>query len=98
VRGKVSKVEGFAGASGFRVDPDVVAERVGDETVLVHLVTNRIYELRGTGPRIFELLQQGLDRQAIAERLGAEYAVEPAQLAAELDRLLAELREREILR
>lgn len=80
------------------VDPDVVAERVGDSVVLVHLETNRIYELNPTAARVFELLREGKDRAAIEAVLLEEFAVEPAALAANLDVLLAELRRQELLR
>jgi hypothetical protein len=70
----------------------VVAERVGAGWVLVHLETDRIYELRGTGARVFELLREGRSRAEIERLLAEEFAVEPQRLAADLDRHLAELR------
>jgi hypothetical protein len=72
--------------------PDVVAERVGEGWVLVQLGTDRIYELRGTAARIFELLREGRSRVEIERELASEFVVEPEQLARDLDRHLAELR------
>jgi hypothetical protein len=80
------------------VDPDVVAERVGDSLVLVHLETNRIYELNPTAARVFELMREGKDRAAIEAVLLEEFAVEPAALAASFDSFLAELRRLELVR
>lgn len=80
------------GDRSFHPDPDVVAQRMGEEVVLVHLRTNRIYELNPTGARCWELLTTGLDRAAIRQQLLQEYAVEEEALAGEIDRLLAELR------
>ena len=72
--------------------PGVVAERAGGGWVLVHLESDRIYELRGTAARIFELLREGRGRAEIERTLADEFEVEPERLAADLDRHLAELR------
>ncbi|MGH7336091.1 MAG: PqqD family protein [Myxococcota bacterium] len=82
----------------WAVDPEVVAERVGDAVVLVHLKTNRIFELTPTAARIFELLRAGESRREIERRLLDEYDVAPDKLAAELDGVLDQLRSREIVR
>ena len=68
-------------------DPDVVASRMDDVLVLIHLRTNRIYELNQTGARYWELLTEGLDRAAIQAQLLREFEVEPAALAQEMDAL-----------
>jgi hypothetical protein len=91
-----------AGTDGRRalatVDPAVAAERVGDALVLIHLETNQIYELNPSAARIFELLRAGADREVIRGELAAEFEVAVASIDTELDRLLAELRERRITR
>src|SRR5215207_8182687 len=46
-------------AEGLRLDPNVVAQRIGDDVVLVHLRTNRIFELNATGGRVWALLAAG---------------------------------------
>ena len=83
---------------GLELAPDVVAERVGDGYVLVHLETNRIYELEGTGARFYELLRAGADLAEIERTLVAEYDAPPARIGADLDRLIAELRDARLLR
>jgi hypothetical protein len=60
-------------------------------TVLVHLPTNRIFELNETGARIWELLTAGLDADAVAERLVDEFEVDRAVVMADLDSLLDRL-------
>src|SRR5215510_5014894 len=52
-----------------RPNPDVIAKRLDDAAVLVHLGTNRIFELNGTGMRVWELLGQGLGVDGIVRRL-----------------------------
>ena len=86
------------GSPAWQLDPGVVAERMGDELVLVHLATNRIYELNHTAARVFELIREGHDRPALERALSAEFEVAPRELAVHLDRLLGELRTAKVLR
>ena len=77
--------------------PDVVSRRLGDEVVLVHLQTNRIFALNPTGARFWELLLGGMSRAEIEATLGSEYAVPAEQVAAEIDILVGELRRERIV-
>jgi hypothetical protein len=72
--------------------PDVVSRRVGDEVVLVHLKTNRIFALSPTGARFWELLSDGRARPAIEEQLLEEYDVARDEVSAEIDALVETLR------
>jgi hypothetical protein len=72
----------------FRSGPDTLATRVGDEIVLVHTGTDRIFALNRTGARVWDLLCGEHDRAAIESRLAAEYDVAPAELSAEVGALL----------
>ena len=83
-----------AGASNlcrYRISAKVIAQRMGDEAVVVHTGTNRIYQLNATGARIWDLLEPGADRLAIETRLLGEYNADPALLATEIEALLAKL-------
>jgi hypothetical protein len=71
--------------------PDVVSRRVGDEVVLVHLKTNRIFALSPTGARFWELLSEGNSRTAIETQLLDEYDVSREQVSAEIDSLVETL-------
>jgi hypothetical protein len=64
--------------------PDVVARRVGETAVLVHLGSNRIYELNDTGARIWELTADGATVDALVDRLQREFDVDRHQLATEV--------------
>jgi Coenzyme PQQ synthesis protein D (PqqD) len=82
-------------AYGRRVihaSPDVVARRLDDELVLVHLGTNRIYSLNATGGRYWELLQEGLGQELILRRMLDEFAVDEPTLQAEIAAITADLR------
>ncbi len=65
--------------------PDVAAQRLGQTTVLVHMKTNRVYELNQTGARFWELLCEGCDRSEIQRRLSLEFTVTKAQLDKEIE-------------
>jgi hypothetical protein len=78
--------------------PDVVSRRLGDEVVLVHLKTNRIFSLSPTGARFWELLSDGGTRPEIEQQLLAEYEVSREEIAAEIDSLVATLEAEALLR
>ena len=64
--------------------PDVVARRVGETAVVVHLGSNRIYELNDTGARIWELAADGATVDALIEGLQGEFAADRSQIASEV--------------
>jgi coenzyme PQQ synthesis protein D (PqqD) len=77
--------------STLRPRPGVVARDMNGSAVLVHLDTNRIYELNATGARIWSMLEQGLDRAEIGRRLGEEFGVAGDELEQSVDDILTEL-------
>jgi hypothetical protein len=79
--------------SSTRYEPcaDVIAHRMGADMIVLHLETNRFFELNRTGARLWELLAGGCDRAQIQERLGREFAVAQDELSREIDELLASL-------
>ena len=81
----------------FRVNPDAVAQRVGEEIVLVHLTTDRMYVLNETGARAWELLCAGHDAPAIRQRMLQEFEVSPNQIADELDHLVRWLQTEDLI-
>jgi hypothetical protein len=76
----------------IRVASDVVARRLDDEVVLVHLGTNRIYSLNATGGRYWELLEEGLGHEIIVRRMQAEFEVDQTMLEREIASITADLR------
>lgn len=69
----------------------VLARRLPGGAVLVHLGTNRIFELNETGAKVWDLLSEGLDKGQILQRLIEEFAVDPAAAAADLSAVLEHL-------
>jgi coenzyme PQQ synthesis protein D (PqqD) len=75
----------------YKPSPNAVAKRVGDEVVLVHLQTNRIYTLNRTGARFWELLSEGGDLERAREQMLIEFEIGDDQLRAESEALVNEL-------
>jgi hypothetical protein len=72
---------------------DVIAKRLDQTSVLVHIPTNRIFELNQTGTRVWEMIGERLNADQIVQRLADEYDVEEGQAAGEVNELLTRLRD-----
>jgi hypothetical protein len=77
----------------LRPNPEVIAKRLDQTTVLVDISTSRIFELNETGTRIWELLGQGLNVEQIVQHLVSEFEVADSEAAEELKTLLSQLRD-----
>ena len=71
--------------------PDVASRRLGDEVVLVHLKSNRIFSLSPTGARFWELLSDGMTRAETEKQLAEEYDVSREEVSSEIDSLVTML-------
>ena len=72
----------------------VVSKPVGDAVVLVHVASNRIFELNESGARIWALIEGGASRDEICRRLREEFETDgnaDGNIEASVDELLAEL-------
>ena len=76
----------------FQPSPDAVYNRVGDQAVLIHMRTNRIYELNRTGVRFWELLSAGHDLAETQQLMLQEFDVTQADLVAEIEAMLTSLK------
>lgn len=74
-----------------------MSERFGDEVVLLNLKTNRFFSLNRTGARLWELLASGERLGAIEDQLGREFEVDPAELAAEVQRMLTAMKDEQLV-
>jgi len=81
----------------MRPNPDVLAKRLDKETVLVHLQTNRIFELNETGSHIWLLLEQGVEIGDIAGLLTKEFDVDRETAAREVERILQQFSQEGLL-
>lgn len=74
----------------FHAAPRVVSARHGERTVLLD-PHGGYFGLDPVGGRIWELLESGTTRQALVDRLEAEYDAPRERLEADVARLLEEL-------
>jgi hypothetical protein len=75
----------------LRPNPEVIAKRLDQTTVLVDISTSRIFELNETGTRVWELLGQGLNVKRIIQQLVSEFEVADSQAFEEVKNLLSQL-------
>lgn len=59
---------------------EVQASTHGDGLVLLHIPSGRIFQSNRTGAKIWKALTDGLDLEAISQRISREYHL-PAELA-----------------
>ena len=75
----------------YRVHPDALANRIGDQMVVVQLQSDRIFELNRTGARIWELIAQNQTKADIVKTLTQEFDVSDQSATAEFDQLVNKL-------
>jgi hypothetical protein len=68
-----------------------VARRLGEGAVLVHLASNRIFELNATGARTWELLAAGGTLATITAGLAEEFAADVTEIRRDVEGLVAAL-------
>jgi hypothetical protein len=73
------------------VAPDVLFRVVGEEGVLLNLITARYLGLNPVGTRMWNVLSGASSIQAAYDELIEEYEVEPAQLRADLVEFIDQL-------
>jgi hypothetical protein len=81
----------------WKLNPEVVAQRLGESMVLVNLATDRILELNATAAELYEMADGGLSQAEMETRLAEEYSVEPEMLRAEIDTVLRTLVEEQVV-
>ena len=79
------------------VAPDVLFRLVGDEAVLVNLNTEVYLGLNPVGTRMWHALSGASSIQAAYDELLREYEVEPAQLRADLEEFIDQLRTQKLI-
>ena len=88
---EMEAAEGGGDRRTLRPNPDVVSRQVGEGVVLVHLRTNRIYNLNRTGAALWSLLEQGRDVDDAEAELLERFDVEAGELRADVARLVGDL-------
>ena len=73
------------------LSPDVISQEVSGETVLLDLQSENYFGLDEVGTRIWQLIKETNDLEAIFNTLLAEYDVSEERLQGDLDALLGEI-------
>ncbi len=74
--------------------PNVISQEVAGETVLLDLDSEHYFGLDSVGTRIWQLIAEKGQLQAIVDTLLAEYDVEEERLLMDLEALLTEVSEK----
>jgi hypothetical protein len=75
----------------YRAIAEALVATLSDGAVLLNLQTKRYFSLNETGTRIWEMVQQTADEEAIVTTLLGEYDVEETMARSEVRRILDEL-------
>ena len=81
----------------YRAIPEALVATLSDGAVLLNLQTKRYFSLNETGTRIWELVQQTADEEAIVATLLREYEAEEPMVRTEVRRILEELIEAQLI-
>lgn len=79
--------------AAIRLNPDVIARHLGESAVLVHLPTNRVFELNHTGARVWDLIGEGMPFETIVRTLAEEFDMDADGVSADVTDLIAWLRD-----
>jgi Coenzyme PQQ synthesis protein D (PqqD) len=82
----------------LKVNPDVLFQRLENDAVLLHMKTDRFYNLNRTGTRFWELLSEGHELVHIQEQMLREFDVEPAALEKEIKDMIASLEKEDLVK
>lgn len=77
--------------SNISASPDVMVRKVGEESVLLDLKTERYLGLDDVSARFWEVLTTGESIQSAYQTLLAEFDVDPERLSQDLDDFVQEL-------
>jgi hypothetical protein len=83
--------------SFFKPTSDAVYNRIGNEGVIIHMKTNRIYDLNRTAVRFWELLSTGHNQVEIKQIMLQEFEVSESQLSTEMETLLTSLENEQLI-
>ena len=81
----------------FQPAPDTAVEQLGDEVVLIHLSTDRLFLLNRTGARIWRLLADGHALTDIERQLVGDFEATRNEVAADVRSLLESLQREQLI-
>jgi hypothetical protein len=81
----------------YRVSADVVFRELDGEAVLLDLASGRYFGLNAVGTRVWTALAGGATAAEAVDAVAAEFDAPPAEIAADIDALVADLIARGLL-
>jgi hypothetical protein len=78
-------------AKQIRVTPDTLHNSLGGETVVMNLVSGEAFALDKVGQRIWELIQEHGDRDAVVEELMEQFKASTMEIGEDVDAFLEKL-------
>ena len=81
-----------------RLSEELVFREVDGEAVILNLASGIYFGLNEVGTRIWNLMQEEGSLRAVFDAMRKQYEVAPAELAADLLRLVEEMREKGLVR
>lgn len=81
----------------FRLNDAVLSQKLGTQTVLMHIQSGEYFELNKTGSMVLESLLAGESIEAAALQLSQHFAVTPDQARQDVEALLTQLRARTLI-
>jgi hypothetical protein len=88
----------MSNAGSYRINTPAIAHQTIDgEVVLINMETGCYYSLQQSGAEVWQLLEAGADAEAMTTQLGRRYQAEAGQIAAAVEKLLAELQQEAVI-
>jgi len=85
-------------AQEFRAADGVLFQTVADEAVLLNMDDNRYYGLDDVATRMWQLLMEHGDEEAVVRQMLEEYDVEEMVLRQDFAALVAEMEQRDLIK
>jgi hypothetical protein len=82
----------------FSLADSVLSQKLGAQTVLMHVQNGEYFELNKTGAVVLDALLAGKDENAVASLLVDSFEVDHVQAMSDVEALIAALRSRNLLR
>jgi hypothetical protein len=81
----------------LKLSPDVVFRDLDGEAVVLDLGSGTYFGLNEVGTRIWQLVAEGRESSTIIEIVSSEYDADRSTVAADVARLIEELRSRRLI-
>jgi hypothetical protein len=82
----------------YQPDRDVIYQKLGDDILLLHVRTNRFYELNNTAARVWELISTGSDLEHTVVQLASEFNAEAAVLMPAVEAVITSMTRENLLK